>query len=341
VEVTSPSCAVGTVGRSLGTPGGQAGERGGGRAEAEGQEHASSIGPPYCRRVLCDAEVPGVWQGLGLPGLLDVHVHFLPERVFAKVWAYFDRAGPLLGRPWPVHYRTDDDARLATLAALGVRHFPSLVYAHKADMAPWLNEWSAAFADAHPQVWRTATLHPEPGVTSYVRAGLDAGVVLWKAHAQVGDYDVRDPLLDEAWGLIADAGTPVIAHVGSGPAPGRWTGPGPVADLLARHPRLPLVVAHLGMPDGAAFADLALAYEHVRLDTTMACTDFWGAPPPSPSYAARLRDLGLAGKVLWGSDFPNIPYPYAHGLEALLRLDLGDAWLREVLWGAAARLLPT
>ena len=42
--------------------------------------------------------------------------------------------------------------------------------------------------------------------------------------------------------------------------------------------------------------------------------------------------------MLLGSDFPNIPYPYAHQLEALERLDLGDDWLRAVCWDNAVRL---
>jgi predicted TIM-barrel fold metal-dependent hydrolase len=39
-----------------------------------------------------------------------------------------------------------------------------------------------------------------------------------------------------------------------------------------------------------------------------------------------------------GSDFPSIPYPYAHQLAALARLGLGDDWLRAVLWSNGARL---
>jgi uncharacterized protein len=52
----------------------------------------------------------------------------------------------------------------------------------------------------------------------------------------------------------------------------------------------------------------------------------------------RVRDLGLAGRILLGSDFPNIPYPYAHQLEALAVLDLGDDWLRAVCWDNTAAL---
>ena len=50
-------------------------------------------------------------EDLGIPGLADLHTHFLPPRVMAKVRAQFDAAGPLIGRPWPLHYRDADDAR--------------------------------------------------------------------------------------------------------------------------------------------------------------------------------------------------------------------------------------
>ena len=34
-----------------------------------------------------DEDVPSWWAGLGLPGLFDVHVHFLPPRMQRSVWA--------------------------------------------------------------------------------------------------------------------------------------------------------------------------------------------------------------------------------------------------------------
>ncbi len=71
-----------------------------------------------------DGDVPGWWQRLGLPGLIDVHVHFMPARVMAAVWRYFEQAPEHYGREWPVHYRGSDDERLQTLRALGVRRFP-------------------------------------------------------------------------------------------------------------------------------------------------------------------------------------------------------------------------
>jgi predicted TIM-barrel fold metal-dependent hydrolase len=50
------------------------------------------------------------------------------------------------------------------------------------------------------------------------------------------------------------------------------------------------------------------------------------------------RLAALKDKVVLGSDFPTIPYPYAHQLAALHRLELGEEWLRAVLWDNGARL---
>src|SRR4029079_2972378 len=104
------------------------------------------------------------------------------------------------------------------------------------------------------------------------------------------------------------------------------------------YPRLALVVAHLGAPEYADFMALAESYEHVRVDTTMVFTPFFdalGAAFPA-HLVPRLRDL--QPKVLLGSDFPNLPYPYAEQLVGLVRLDLGYDWLRDVCWRNGAGL---
>ncbi|RFU20843.1 amidohydrolase family protein [Geodermatophilus marinus] len=284
-----------------------------------------------------DADVPRYWRELGLPGLVDVHVHFLPARVQEKVWAYFRQAETHYGSAWPIRYPWPDDERLAHLARLGVRAFPTLPYPHKPGMATWLNDWSAEFADANPQVLRSATFYPEPEAPHYVAEALDAGVRVFKVHVQVGAFDPRHPLLDPVWARLAETGTPVVIHCGSGPLAGEHTGPEPMTGLLGRHPGLQLVIAHLGMPEYREFLDLAERYERVHLDTTMFATDFTERLMPFDP-ADRPRLAALRDKVLLGSDFPSIPYEYAHQLAALHRLGLGEDWLRAVLHDNGARL---
>ncbi|MGV9791728.1 MULTISPECIES: amidohydrolase family protein [unclassified Gordonia (in: high G+C Gram-positive bacteria)] len=281
--------------------------------------------------------VRAVWQALGLPGIVDVHTHFMPRAVMDKVWAYFDSVGPLVGREWPITYRADEDVRVAALQGFGVRAYSSLVYPHKPNMAEWLNGWAADFAAHHPDCLHTATFYPEEPATQYVSRAIQSGVRVFKCHIQVGDFTVLDSLLDGVWSQIADSRVPVIIHCGSGPAPGTFTGPEPIEKLLHRFPSLPLIVAHMGTPEYTEFVDLALRFDNVRLDTTMSFTDFAEEGAPFPREL-RPRLLDLRDKILFGSDFPNIPYGYVHALEAITRLDLGDDWVRAVLHDNAARL---
>jgi hypothetical protein len=289
---------------------------------------------------LRDEDVPGWWQRLGLPGLADIHVHFMPPRVLDAVWRYFDEAHEHYGVAWPVHYRTSDADRLATLRALGVRTFTALLYPHKPGMAESLSAWGRDFAAATPGCVSTGTFFPEPSAASYVRTALDAGTRVFKAHLQVGDYDPRDPLLRDVWGQLAEAGVPVVVHCGSGPRPGSYTGPGPFGEVLAAHPRLTAVIAHLGAPEYAEHLDLAQRHPNVHLDTTMVGTPFMAERAPlGAQVLARLADL--QERVVLGSDFPNIPYAYAEQLAALERFGLGDDWLRAVCWENVLRLLGT
>lgn len=274
----------------------------------------------------------------GIPSLIDVHTHFMPDSVLRKVWAYFDSAGPLTGTAWPIAYRSDQEDRVATLRSFGVARFSSLNYAHKPGMAQWLNSWSADFADAHPDALRSATFYPEPSAAEYVAAAIGAGVQVFKAHLQVGAYDAHDPLLDDVWAALQKSGIPVILHGGNGPTPGEFTGADRMRRLLERFPNLTMVVAHMGMPEYGAFLDLAADFPRVHLDTTMAFTRFTERTMPFPTE--RLEDLlTLGDRILFGTDFPNIPYPYLEALDAVLDLGLGVEWERKVLHANAARLL--
>lgn len=285
------------------------------------------------------AEVRGWWQRLGLPGLFDVHVHFLPPPIQRRVWEVFDLAehSPKLGRPWPIRYRYDAVSRVGLLRDLGVRRFSALPYAHKPGVAGYLNDWAREFARDVPESLWSGTFYPEESAPAYVAELVEAGIEVFKVHVQVGEFRLDDPLLDPVWGLLAEAGTPVVVHCGSGPMPGAFTGPEPLARVLARHPRLAVVVAHLGAPEYAAFLDLAERHPHVRLDTTMVFTDFFeGIDGFPPALLPRLSALG--DRILLGTDFPAIPYPYLHQLESLERLGLGDDWLRAVCWANGAAL---
>ena len=284
---------------------------------------------------MTDDEVPGFLAALGLPGIVDAHVHFLPDSVQEAVWRWFDRLTPA----WPVTYRSAADDRLATLARIGVRHHTALAYSHRPGMLEFLNRHTLGLAAAVPAVIPTFTIYPEPGVGTETARCLAAGGRAVKVHLQVGGFDSTDPLLDDAWGLLDDAGTPVILHAGAvadGSGNEQWCGPEPVRRLLGRFPGLRLVIAHLGAPDHDAFVAIAEEYPDVWLDTAMAFTDpsYLG---PSPLHLVD-RVAALGDRIVFGSDFPTIPHAFAAQVSGLAALGLGDDWLGKVLWHNGVRL---
>ena len=286
-----------------------------------------------------DRDIPAFCDALGIPGLVDIHTHFMPDRVMQAVWRWFDTVRQPDGTPaWPIEYRWDEAARVAHLRDIGVRQFTSLNYAHKPGMAASLNAWSRSFAQAHPDCASSGTFFPEPEADRYVAEAIEAGVRVFKVHLEVGRYDPRHPLLAPVWRRVAAAGVPVVAHVGSGPVPGPFTGPSFFAEVLDAHPDLVAVIAHMGGPEYSDFLQLALRYPNVHLDTTMTFTDFMAE---HGSYPQALLPILAANpdRIVFGTDFPNIPHRYSHQVEALVRLDLGEAWLRAVCSDNGARLL--
>ncbi len=289
-----------------------------------------------------EPEVASFWRDLGLPGLFDAHTHFLPPNIQRAVWAQFDRAGPKIGREWPIRYRGSVTERVEQLRGFGVRRFTSLPYAHKPGVAGYLNDWAHTFAEEVPECLWSATFYPEPEARDYVPALIEAGVEVFKLHTQVGEFRLDDPLLDPAFGVITEAAVPVVIHVGSGPVGNEYTGPSHLERLLRRHPRLTAIVAHMGAPEYADFLALAEGHEHVLLDTTMVFTRFFDAASPYPD-ALLPRLVAMGDRVLFGSDFPTIPYPYREQLDGLARLagrhpSIDDEWLRRVCWHNAAGL---
>jgi predicted TIM-barrel fold metal-dependent hydrolase len=240
--------------------------------------------PPVPRS---DAEVKTYLTSLGLPGLIDLHVHFMPQRVLEKVWAFFDRVVESGAPAWPITYRDSEEDRVRTLRDLGVKAFTTLNYAHRPGMAAWLNAYSQDFASTHADAIHSATFYPEPGVETIVKHSLQQGVRIFKVHIQVGGFSALDPRLSLAWEAIEEARTPVVIHCGNGPHRGEHTGPEPIRELVKRYPSLVLVIAHAGLPEYREFAELAALSPNVYLDTTMVGTSYMETHGDQPAALAR------------------------------------------------------
>ena len=213
---------------------------------------------------------------------------------------------------------------------MGVRRFPTLPYAHKPGVAAYLNDWARDFAADVPESLWSATFFPEPEAAAYVDALVGDGVEIFKVHVQVGEFHLDDPLLDPVWGTLAEAG-----HAGRDPRrrrPGRQRlhRPGAAARGCWRGIRGWRRSSRTWVRRSARSSSRS-----PRPTSGCAWTPRWcsptSGPRPTPTTCCRGWSI-CSDKVLLGTDFPTIPYPYAHQLESLARLDLGDDWLRAVCW---------
>ena len=257
-----------------------------------------------------------------LPPLCDAHVHVFPNRLFEAVWRWFDEFG------WPIRYKLYADDVVTHLHARGVTDLVLLHYAHKPGIARAMNAFVADVAARHG-VQGVATVFPgEPDQAQILEDAFARGLVGVKLHCHVQGVAIDDPCLTPVWELCAARGKPVVVHAGREPRP---TGAGlaslpadphaicaaqRTARVLRQFPSLKLCVPHLGADEFDAYRDLVLAHDNLWLDSTMMLAGYFQVGDPWSVLRAR------PDRVIYGSDFPNLPY----------------AWDREARVLAAARL---
>ena len=238
---------------------------------------------------------------------IDVHVHLHPPRLADAIQRHFAAEG------WVARHPFEPSKVAATLAERGVERFCFFSYAHKAGMARGLNRWVAQTAAALPDAVGIGTLHPDdPDVDAVAAEATGAlGLRGFKLHHSVQRFHVDDPRLFGVYERAEADGHVFMLHVGTMPYRDPFTGIERFARLMERFPRLRVCVAHMGAFQSAECLALLPRYPHLYVDTTMAmsplATPFTGADPTAVSDADLLRHQD---RVLFGSDFPLIPYDY-------------------------------
>ncbi len=263
-----------------------------------------------------------------------MHTHLHPPRLHAAIRRWF-----ATNSTWVLAHPTEPHAVARALREHGVERFAFCSYAHKPGMARDLNAWLSATArELGPGAVPLATVHlDDPDPAGDLRAALRDGCAGLKVHESVQRLPLDDPRFAPVLDAVAEHEGFVLVHVGHIP----WTnetddGPARIARVLARQPGLRVVVAHFGVPDCARYLALAAREPRLFLDTTMAFA------PDSPLRAG----LGAAdvlrapGQIVYGTDWPNIPYEYDGELRGLRALALDRAVLRAITTENARRLTP-
>jgi uncharacterized protein len=238
---------------------------------------------------------------------LDVHVHLHPDRLGEAIQRHFAREG------WtPMHPWTPDEVA-AALRGYGVDRFCFFSYAHKPDMARDLNRWVAQTAARLPGAIGLGTLHVDDADLVKIAAEAldDLRLPGFKFHCSVQRFRPDDPRLFPVYERAEAEGRVFVMHAGSLPYRDRFTGFAHFRDVMERFPRLRVCVAHMGCFEHADFLALTDDYEHLYLDTTMAlapiASRYVGGDPAAITTDQLVRHQD---RILFGSDFPLIPYDY-------------------------------
>jgi hypothetical protein len=260
--------------------------------------------------------------------ILDFHTHLFPTGLFRAIWRYFDE------HLWTVRYQGETDDLVATLLASGVERFVFSSYAHKPAIARDLNRWSAETARRHPQATALGTFHPLDDVEGLAEEAFDdLGLAGFKVHCQVQRCYPDDPGLLPAYRAAEQRGKLCLIHSGRAPEPSPYADAHRFERLLRRYPGLTFVAAHMGADEFDRYFDLMAIYDNLYLDTTMV---FTGLHPWSPRIGGLIE---FQDRILYGSDFPNLPYDLTTGVRGILALELGRGIEDKILYTNAARLL--
>lgn len=266
--------------------------------------------------------------------MIDFHVHFFPERLFQAIWRVFEGEGG----HWDVRYKRHGEALVDFLRQAGVERFVALPYAHKPGVAASLNDFMAESAQRYPELCPFGTIYlGDPDPLGDARRCIEQyGFYGLKLQPAVSREMPDDPRMFPMYEILEARGKIVLCHSGSAPQGWMFDGPERLARILERFPRLRFVVAHCGAIEYEGFAQVAESYPNVYFDTAMIHVKTPGFAGNAPGAAFFRR---FPSRILYGTDFPNIPYDYAEQANALRALGLDEDAEAALFRGNAAHLL--
>jgi predicted TIM-barrel fold metal-dependent hydrolase len=266
--------------------------------------------------------------------IVDAHVHLHPDRLAEAIRRWFDE------HAWNIIYREKAGRCVEQLRERGVAKMIALPYVHKPGLARALNDFTQHLAQQHPEVIPCCTVYPgEPDderILDEALGGIFRGV---KIHSHVMKIAPDDPRLDAVWRASARHRKPVVIHCGPEPSlPGYGvdtravSGAAKLRTALRKHPDAIVIVPHLGFDDTPLFEEMLGEFPNLHLDTTMVIGGYFDRAP-DVEILRRHPD-----RILFGTDFPNIPYDWNRELNALRAMKLPPADEEKILSGNALRL---
>ena len=264
--------------------------------------------------------------------VVDAHVHIFPRDIFSAIWRWFDR------HAWRIRYQLPASRALDFLLSHGIDHVVALQYAHKPGMADRLNQYMVRKCREFPhRITGMATLFPgEDDTEGILERAFDSGLKGVKLHAHVQCFDTDGEDMARVFHICESRQKPMVMHVGREPKstayacdPYALCSTEKLERVLNNFPKLKVCVPHLGFDELSAYRNLIEKYDTLWLDTTMVLTDYF--PLEETINLGKYR----LDRIMYGSDFPNIPYAWDRELQWLATSGLTRDTLNHILYNNA------
>lgn len=273
-------------------------------------------------------DIEGQTIPAGFPRVIDAHVHVFPDGMFKAVRRWFDE------NAWHIRYQLSTSHVFDFLLSHGVGHIIALQYAHTPGIAGALNDYMGKKCRHYAgRVTGMATVFPgEENAGRIIQEAFDAGLGGLKLHAHVQCLDINADDTEHIFEVCQSNNKPVVVHFGKEPKspvyrcdPYTICSADKLARVLANFPKLALCIPHLGFSETREYKALIEKYDNLWLDTTMVLTDYFHIHERIDLKEYRLD------RIMYGSDFPNIPYAWDRELKWLRNSRLDDDELDMIL----------
>ena len=215
----------------------------------------------------------------------------------------------------------------------------ALQYAHKPGISRMLNHHMIKTCEAlGGRVTGLAAVFPgEAGCREILKEAFGGGLKGVKLHAHVQCFDMNGEGAAVICDVCQSEQKPILMHVGREPKSAAYhCDPYEICNaeklerVLRDYPGLKICVPHLGFDEISAYRKLIERYDNLWLDTTMMLAEYFPLKEPVGLDAFRVD------RLMYGSDFPNIPYAWDRELKWLEASGLPEESLAWILHRSAA-----
>ncbi|KAG0337884.1 hypothetical protein BG004_007454, partial [Podila humilis] len=299
--------------------------------------------------------------------VIDAHVHVFPQKLMDAVWTFFDNFyWPVRYKQTYLATKADFliEQGVRHVVLLVYAHKNGIARDLNRFLSKTVNDMNTRYANLAPDssslpadsslsslplrkrprrvASGLATVMPgEPGAVDILTEAfttLDlAGI---KMHSHVQCVTANHPSMDEVYATCVRFNKPCLIHAGKEPNSAAYKVDADkicdvsiVEDVLRRFPDLRICIPHLGMNQYDEFFALLDKYDNLYLDTTMVLAGFFQSMDDNKPLAELIRTMLVkhSDRVMYGTDWPNIPYDWCRELANLVSMVDGNGEASHVM----------